>query len=414
MAPLKVGVIGLGLRGYGVLWDTLINNLSNDDIKVVAVCDLEQSRVDKACHVINVKKGYVPFGTLDYKELIDYPEVEAVLAMSSWENHIDAAIYSMKAGKYVGFEVGGAYSLEQCWELVRTYEATGTECMFLENCCYSKEELMVTNMVRQGIFGKISHCSGGYMHDLRSEIYNGHDGSHYRFRNYLHRNCDNYPTHEIGPIAKLLDINNGNRFVSLVSMASCAHGMNEYIKSKPDAPEHLKNLEFKQGDVVTTILKCANGETVTITLDTTMARSYSRAFTVRGCKGGYFGDNDMIFIEDEHSKDYDWDGKPLWRNSEKYQEKYMHDIWKNYDPTGGHDGIDKLVYSAFVYCAKNNIHAPIDAYDAATYMAITALSADSVAMGGMPVAFPDFTNGRWCERHDFVDNPYNLDKLNNK
>ncbi len=408
MAELKVGVIGLGLRGYSILRDTLLN-MPEGDIKVVAVCDLKQERIDRAVALIDEKKGYKPFTTLNYKELIEYPEVEAVLALSAWENHIDAAIYSMKVGKYVGMEVGGAYSIDQCWELVKTYENTGTECMFMENCCYGKAELMATNMARLGVFGKISHCSGGYMHDLRSEIYSGHDGSHYRFRNYLHRNCDNYPTHEIGPIAKLLDINNGNRFVSLVSMASAANGMNEYIKNKPDAPDELKKLDFKQGDIVTTIIKCANGETVTITLDTTLARSYSRGFTVRGTEGGYFGENDMIFLENEHHK-YEWGCKPIWGNANQYEEKYIHNIWKNYDASGGHGGMDNLVYGAFVYSVKNKLHPPIDVYDGATYMAITALSSDSIAMGGMPVAFPDFTNGRWCDRHDFVDSPYNLER----
>lgn len=64
----------------------------------------------------------------------------------------------------------------------------------------------------KGVLGNIMHCSGAYCHDLREEITNGKEIRHYRLRNYIHRNCENYPTHEIGPIAKILDINNGNRF----------------------------------------------------------------------------------------------------------------------------------------------------------------------------------------------------------
>ena len=40
------------------------------------------------------------------------------------------------------------------------YEKTGTPCMMMENCCYGRNELMVLNMVRQGIFGDIVHCAG--------------------------------------------------------------------------------------------------------------------------------------------------------------------------------------------------------------------------------------------------------------
>jgi hypothetical protein len=136
----------------------------------------------------------------------------------------------MKAGKYVGVEVGGAYSVDDCWRLVRTYEETGVPCMLMENCCYGRQELLVLNMVKQGLFGDIVHCQGGYRHDLREEITNGRENRHYRLRNYMNRNCENYPTHELGPIAKILGINRGNRMVSLVSMSSQAKGLHEYIQ----------------------------------------------------------------------------------------------------------------------------------------------------------------------------------------
>jgi two-component system response regulator YesN len=37
-------------------------------------------------------------------------------------------------------------------------------------------------------------------------------------------------------------------------------------------------------------------------------------------------------------------------------------------------------------------------YDTATWLAITTLSEDSIAMGSAPVPFPDFTNGKWINR----------------
>ena len=45
-------------------------------------------------------------------------------------------------------------------------------------------------------------------------------------------------------------------------------------------------------------------------------------------------------------------------------------------------------------------------------MCISVLSEDSIAMGGAPVAIPDFTAGRWTERNDIADNEYTLDRLN--
>lgn len=150
----------------------------------------------------------------------------------SWEAHAEVAVAAMHAGKYVGLEAGGAYSIDDCCKLVRTYEETGTELMLMENCCYGRRELMALNMARKGVLGNIMHCSGAYCHDLREEITSGREIRHYRLRNYIHRNCENYPTHEIGPIAKILDINNGNRFLTLCSVSSAAMGLHEYAIQK--------------------------------------------------------------------------------------------------------------------------------------------------------------------------------------
>ena len=166
---------------------------------------------------------------------------------SAWENHIPAAVYAMEHGKQVAIEVGGAYSVDDCWKLVDTYEKTGIHCMMLENCCYDRNEMMVMKMVREGLFGKIVHCEGGYRHDLRSEISLGKEIRHYRLRNFMNRNCENYPTHELGPIAKILDINRGNRMLSLTSVSSGAFGLNAYAEQNEKVNPELKTFRFSTG-----------------------------------------------------------------------------------------------------------------------------------------------------------------------
>ncbi|MEK0316122.1 hypothetical protein [Cohnella sp. 56] len=44
------------------------------------------------------------------------------------------------------------------------------------------------NMIRQGLFGELIHCRGGYLHDLREEVATGIENRHYRIHNYLNRN----------------------------------------------------------------------------------------------------------------------------------------------------------------------------------------------------------------------------------
>lgn len=407
MRKLKLGIIGLGARGKGLLSGVLIP-LCENKIDIVALSDLYEDRIKDSADMIENKTGSRPAGVLDYKELLNMPEVEAVLISAAWEAHIDTAVAAMKAGKAVALEVGGAYAVEDCWKLVNTYEETGIQCMLLENCCYGKRELMALNMVRQGVFGNIVHCAGGYHHDLRYEVANGKENRHYRLRNYINRNCENYPTHELGPIAKLLDINNGNRMLSLTSTASSAKGLHEYILDRKGKDNPLAGVEFLQGDIVTTVIKCAAGQTIVLTLDTTLPRSYSRDFTVRGTKGSYFESTDSIFIDHQHDK-YEFKGKELWGNAEKYEAEYLHPLWKNYVPKGGHDGMDWMVINAFADAVLTGRRVPIDVYDAAAYMCITALSEQSVALGGAPVYIPDFTRGKWCLRNDIEEWEYSLD-----
>lgn len=274
--------------------------------------------------------------------------------------------------------------------------------MFMENCCWGKEELLATSMARKNMFGTIVHCAGAYGHDLRNEISYGLKNRHYRFMNYLNRCCENYPTHELGPIAKLLDINRGNRIVSVSSFASKSAGLEEYIKSREDATEEMKNARFKQGDIVTTVLTCANGETILLRLDTTLPRSYSRDFTVRGTKGMYMQDTHSVFLDGDKE---DWSMaeclKVNLNNAVKYEDEFLPKIWKEVTPEAekaGHGGMDWFAYKSFVDAVMNKTPMPIDVYDSATWQAVSVLSEISIQHGGTPQAMPDFTNGKWFKR----------------
>ena len=395
---IRLAVVGLGSRGMGLLEMVY---LEHPDVEYPVVCDVYEDRCKDAADLIEKSGRPRPEVTQDYHDILGREDVDGVLLCTAWEHHIDLCIDFMKAGKYVGCEVGGAYSVRDCWKLVETYEETKVPVMLMENCIYGRDEMMVENMVQHGVMGRIVHCEGGYRHDLRDEIAFGKENRHYRLKNYLNRNCENYPTHELGPIARLLKVNRGNRMVSLTSVASGEFGMKEYIKEHKADDAELMNAEFAQGDVVTTLITCANGETITLTLDTTLPRYYSRGFYVQGTKGMYMEDNASLFLEgEEHAKDhFEW--KKHWGNVEEYRDKYEHPVWKQYLDEGvkqGHGGMDWLVFCEFVESVRNKTEVPIDVYDMAAWMCITALSEESIAMGGHPVAIPDFTNGAWMHR----------------
>lgn len=404
---VRLGVIGLGLRGLSQL-DTL---LDMPDVDIAAVCDLYADRVEEAQRHVAAKRGVTPAGTLDYREVNRRRDVEAVVVMTSWTTHVLIAVDAMEQGKIPAMEVGGASSIEECWRLVRTSERTGIPVMLLENCCYGEVEMALLNMVKQGVFGELVHCRGGYQHDLRDEIGNGDIIRHYRQDNFLRRNGELYPTHELGPIAKYLNLNHGNRMLSLVSMASKAVGEHAWA-AKHRAGDAVAEANFHQGDVVSTMIKCVGGETILLTHDCTLPRPYSRGGYVQGVKGLWEEDNHSVYLEDRTPPRPN--GEHCFEPDRPYLEEYKHPLWREYEAfglRGGHGGMDYLTLRAFIESIQAGIPFPIDVYDAASWMAVTCLSEQSVAMGSLPVPVPDFTDGRWLHREPRPADIFSLDAI---
>ena len=396
MDKIKLGFLGLGQRGRGLITNVLGNF---PDVDIVAVCDEYQDRTEDEAKRILEARGTEPAKYLHHSELLSDPNVNTVIISASWEAHIPLAIEAMKKGKICGLEVGGGYSVDDCWQLVRTWEETKTPFMFLENCCYGKDELIATRMVRQGKLGEVVYAHGSYCHDLRWEICSGVKIRHYRLRNYLSRNCDNYPTHNLGPIAKLLNINRGNRMVKLSSMASKARGLSEYVQGKEEYA-FLQDKHFAQGDVVCTNILCADGSLITLKLDTSLPRAYSREFTVSGTKG-IFSVPDSVVLTDDMDFNHEVGMVNYRGNAEAVYEENMPGIWKSITKEqieAGHGGMDTLELQAFFGAALSGEEMPIDVYDAASWMVITCLTEASIANGGMPIDIPDFTGGRWVLR----------------
>jgi len=410
---LKVGMIGVGLRGT----NHLNNVLLRDDVLVTAICDIDPRRISIALDMISKAGDEAPkiFGSdeLDYRNLLDLKEVNAVIIATPWLWHTRMAKDAMLAGKYTGLEVSAANTMEECWDLVNTHEQTGTHMMILENVNYRRDIMAVLNMVKQNVFGELVHFRCGYQHDLRFVKLNdgktayglgvefgekGISESAWRTQHSLLRNADVYPTHGVGPIAVMDNINRGNRFTSLTSTATKAIGIHNYIVKHGGEDHPNAKLKFKQGDVITTTIETANGESIIVTHDCNLPRPYSLGFRVQGANGLWEVDGNRIYIEGI-SKPHRWDDADEWLK------KYDHPLWKKFGEKAmgaGHGGMDFFVINAFVESAKQNIAPPLDAYDAAAWSSITPLSELSIENNGEPQDFPDFTRGNWIKRK-----PYN-------
>ncbi len=402
---VKLGFIGVGGRGTGLLKTIL----KLPEVDVTAICDIAPKNTSKAQELVKSARGYQPagYGEHDYSflDMLKREDLEGVVIATPWEWHIPMGIAAMKAGKYAASEVGPASSVDECWELVNTHEETRVPFMLLENYCYFRYNMAVLNMVRQGIFGELIHCKCGYGHDLRERIVMGKgtgpkpkgEGD-YRSMHNERRNGELYPTHGIGPMAQCLNIQRGNRFTMLTSTATKARALEKWSEENLEPGHKRRGINWRQGDIVTTTLKCQNGETVVMTFDTRLPRPTSFMYQVQGTKGIWLQDGDSssrdksVIYLDEISPNHNWE--PF----DPYMEKYEHPLWQKYlkgDTNYGHGGTDFLELRAFVNCVKNRTSVPIDAYDAAAWMAIAPLSESSIATGSAPMAFPDFTDGQW-------------------
>ena len=412
---LRFAMIGTGLRGQSQLGPLL----SRDDVELVAIADTQQVMLDMALAIIDKagrRKPRVHGGNGDvnaWKAVLDRNGVDAVMIVTPWEWHAPMAIAAMDAGIAVGCEVVAGITLQDHWDVLRAQQRTGTPYMLLENVCYRRDAMAVLQMVRAGVFGELVHMQAGYQHDLRGVKFNsgnpaepydsgveygakGFSEAQWRTQHSIDRNGDLYPSHGIGPCAMYADIHRGNRFTHINAFASKSRGMHDYILKHPKGgPEHPNaRLTFKLGDIVTTTLRCENGETILLQHDTSLPRPYSMGFRVQGTDGLWMDVNKSIHVEGRSPKH-------KWEDAQRYFDEYDHPLWRKYADQAagaGHGGMDWFVIHAFVEALKAGDPMPIDIYDAVAWSAITPLSEQSIAEGYRTLDFPDFTEGKWKAR----------------
>ncbi len=401
---VNIGFIGLGGRGRGHLFRSAIT----EGVEITAICDIDPEAIAKAQEVL-VKAGkpkataYTE-GEHAFEKLLEREDIDGVIIATPWLWHTRMAVATMKSGKYAAVEVSAANTMEECWDLVNTSEETGMPCMILENVNYRRDVMAVMNMVKQGLFGEIVHARCGYLHDLLPVKFNedlkfgpgAHGEAAWRTQHSLKRNADVYPTHGLGPIAAMLDINRGNRFLYLTSTASKAVGIKDYIEEQGGKDHPHARLPWKQGDVITSTIKTTNGETIIVTHDCNLPHPYSLGFRVEGTDGRTDFDqgNKRIYVEGQ--SEYD-----TWEDFQAWQDKYDHPLWKKYGAQAagsGHGGMDFFVTREFINAVKENRQPVLDVYDAAAWSSITPLSEASIAQGSAPQYFPDFTRGTWINR----------------
>ncbi|MFB9865183.1 Gfo/Idh/MocA family protein [Rufibacter immobilis] len=402
LETVRVGYIGLGMRGI-----ESVKRMSHiEGVEIKALCDIRPERV--AASQKKLTAGTPPPATYSgkeeaWKEMVNRPDIDLVYIATPWHLHTPMAVYAMEHGKHVAVEVPAAKTIEECWQLVETSERTKKHCMMLENCCYDFFEMLTLNMARQGYFGEIVHGEGAYIHELiglnfgkTSETQEAYYDM-WRLKENT-RNGSLYPTHGLGPICQVMNINRGDQMDYLVSVSSNDFTMGAKAKelaAKDSFYQPYAQMQFR-GNMNTTTIRTKNGRTIMIQHDVSSIRPYSRIHLVSGTKGIAQKWPTPAKIANSHK----------WLSAEDYKKveaQYTPPLTKKLGEMakkiGGHGGMDFLMEWRLIDCLRNGLPLDQDVYDAALWSAIAPLSEWSVANRSNSIDVPDFTAGAWQRNH---------------
>lgn len=396
----KIDKVRIGIVGVGGMGTSHVSNfLKIEGCEIVAVCDIMESRVERA-QKMTVEAGFKKpdgnsNGEHDYKRMCERDDIDLVFTATPWRWHVPVCLEAMNSGKHAATEVPAALTISECWQLIETSENTGRHCIMMENCNYDRDEMIILNMVKKGVFGNLLHARCGYLHDLRAVKHDMNGEGVWRRDWSMKRNGDLYPTHGLGPIAQCMDINRGNYFDYLVSFSTKSRGLSKYAVENFGHESPQVNEKFVLGDVVSTMIKTKNGETILVTHDTSSPRPYSRDILVQGTNG---------IVRKYPTPKIHIEGKSPahgWEDLSVYKDEYYHPLWKQMETDAegaGHGGMDYLEDYRLINALLNGIEPDMDVYDAAVLSAVTELSEKSIASGSWPMQFPDFTRGMWKSR----------------
>ncbi len=426
MSRVRVGIIGLGNRGRGAVHRIAML----PGVEITALCDIREEMV--AAQVKWLKDEKLPPAKRTFsgkeeswKELCDWDGVDVVYSATPWALHVPIALYAMRAGKHVLTEVPAAFTVDECWELVETSEATRLNCMQLENCCYGEMEMLMLSLTQSGVLGDLNYGECGYVHDLRRGCWEGY------YKDWrLHWNAEHqgnhYPTHGLGPMALTMDINRGDRFDYLVSLESKQAGFEKYARDHYAEGDWRFGKKIAMGDMNVTLVKTAQGKAIQIQHDVSSPRPYTRIILASGTKGIFWGMPWRVYGKEKTVYKIGVEEKPgsgirqffEEAKAEEFRLKYKHPLWKKVGKiaaeVGGHGGMDFIMDLRWAYCLQNGLPLDTDVYDLAAWCSICELSEKSVRNRSQSIDVPDFTRGAWRTAKPLGELDIDLDKLDLK
>lgn len=398
-AAPKIDNVGIGIIGLGQRGPSHMKTMSRiDGVEIKALCDLIPEKAESAKKQLanTVHNPQLYSGSEDeWKKLCQQSDIDLVIVTTPFYMHTEMAVYAMEQGKHVASEVPAAATIEEAWMLVKTAENTRKHCMMLENYSYMPFQLLMLSLAREGFFGEIVHGDCAYNTSKMGNNFNKNKyWDMWWLRQYGSRRGNIYPTHGLGPIAQMMDINRGDKFEFLVSVESKDFMMKAKAKELAETDDffdEFATMDYR-GNMNTSIIKTTKGRTIVLQHDATSPSPHNMIHGIYGTQGSALYDPQPPRISTGNHK---------WASEEEYEkikEKYTPKIFHKMGELAkqsGHGGSDLLIDWHLIDCLHNGLPLDQDVYDAAAWSSILPLTDWSVRNNSNSIKVPDFTAGAW-------------------
>ncbi|OKY26452.1 Gfo/Idh/MocA family protein [Thalassotalea sp. PP2-459] len=412
MATVRIGFIGLGERGL-----SHVKHCSHiDGIEIKALCDIDQNAMNQASQYLEQQKITRPDeysgSELAYKDMLTRSDIDIVIISTPTRWHTPMAVDTMNSNKHAFVEVPAATSIDECWLLVDTSERTQKNCMMMESVCYGQDELMVLQMVKQGLFGELKHAETTSNKEIPEQVTqeaNNTGSSHKKIPEHL------YPTHGLGPISQYMNINRGDQFDFLTAAHSTP------VKRTEDTQNQSQPV---RSDFNTTVITTKLGRTISVKHGTKTQKPNIEHTFIQGTNGTFSGSPSRITLEKlpdtvkhyyqnihqlavkkwqengQTGKKPEMPSQHQWDDNMAYwQTQYQHPFWQHIgaEATQNDEQHDKdfLMLWRIIFCLRNGQALDQNVYDAAALSVVSPLIDELVFNKSNHKDIPDFTRGLW-------------------
>lgn len=368
---LNVGIVGAAGRGasFRAAFE------AQEVAKIHAVCDIREEELDGAAERLGATEKYQ-----DYETMLQKSELDAVVIGTPMPYHASQAIAALSENIHVLSEVTAAVSIEECQELVQVASDSTAVYMMAENYTYMKPNVLVKELVRQGLFGEVYYGDGEYIHELKglNEVT--------KWRRKWQTGIDGvtYCTHSLGPILQWMP---NDRVVRVCCEGSGHH----YTDPRGD--------EYENQDSCVMLCKMASGGLVKIRVDMLSDRPHSMTnYQLQGTKGCYEsarskGETNRIWLADL------CEDKNTWMDLKDLETDYMPELWRNPPEAAlkaGHGGGDFFEVLDFVKSITGKHDCPIGIHEAMDMTLPGLVSQQSILQSGAWLEVPD--SRQWVKR----------------